>query len=52
MSSPDTARSRAADLSPEDRSRLGRRAQLLAGASVAYNGIEAVVAITAGLVAG
>lgn len=52
MSSPDTARSRAADLSPADRSRLGRRAQLLAGASVVYNGIEAVVAITAGLVAG
>lgn len=52
MSSPDTARSRAADLSPADRSRLGRRAQLLAGASVVYNGIEAVVAIAAGLVAG
>lgn len=39
-------------LSPADRARLGRRAQLLAGASVAYNGIEAVIAITAGLVAG
>lgn len=35
-----------------DRARLGRRAQLLAGASVAYNGIEAVVAIAAGVVAG
>ena len=35
-----------------DRARYGRRAQLLAGASVAYNGIEAVIAITAGLVAG
>lgn len=31
---------------------LGRRAQLLAAASVAYNVIEAVVAIAAGLVAG
>jgi divalent metal cation (Fe/Co/Zn/Cd) transporter len=36
----------------EEAARLGRRAQLLAGASVAYNGIEAVVAIAAGLVAG
>lgn len=35
-----------------ERTRLGRRAQLLAGASVAYNVIEAVVAVTAGLVAG
>ncbi|WP_435770194.1 cation transporter [Nocardioides sp. SYSU DS0651] len=42
----------ATDLSEAERSRLGRRAQLLAGASVAYNGIEAVVAIAAGLVAG
>lgn len=39
-------------LSTEDRARLGRRAQLLAGASVAYNIIEAVIAITAGVVAG
>lgn len=39
-------------LSPPDRERLGRRAKLLAGASVTYNVIEAVVAITAGLVAG
>jgi divalent metal cation (Fe/Co/Zn/Cd) transporter len=37
---------------PVRRRRLGRRAQLLAAASVAYNVIEAVVAITAGLVAG
>lgn len=37
---------------PELRRKLGRRAQLLAGASVTYNVIEAVVAITAGLVAG
>ena len=38
-----------------DRSRrrlLGRRAQLLAGASVSYNVIEAVVSIAAGVVAG
>ncbi|MGH3352005.1 MAG: cation diffusion facilitator family transporter [Nocardioides sp.] len=40
------------DLTPVDRKRLGRRAQLLAAASVAYNGLEAVIAITAGLVAG
>lgn len=37
---------------PERRRRLGRRAQLLAGASVAYNIIEAIVAVSAGLVAG
>lgn len=36
----------------ERRARLGRRAQLLAGASVAYNLVEAVIAISAGLVAG
>jgi divalent metal cation (Fe/Co/Zn/Cd) transporter len=35
-----------------DRERLGRRAQLLAGVSVAYNVLEAVVAVSAGLVAG
>lgn len=40
------------DLSAANKARLGRRAQLLAGASVTYNLIEAVVAITAGLVAG
>ncbi len=39
-------------LSADDRRRLGRRAQLLAGASVIYNLLEAVVAITAGAVAG
>jgi divalent metal cation (Fe/Co/Zn/Cd) transporter len=39
-------------LSEHDRRRLSRRAQLLAGVSVAYNVVEAVVAITAGLVAG
>jgi divalent metal cation (Fe/Co/Zn/Cd) transporter len=37
---------------PDQRRRLGRRAQLLAGASVAYNIVEAVVAVSAGLVAG
>nr|WP_218848998.1 cation transporter [Nocardioides perillae] len=31
---------------------MGRRAQLLAGASVAYNAVEAVVALTAGVAAG
>ena len=41
-----------AALDPAERSRLGRRAQLLAGASVAYNSAEAVIAITAGAVAG
>jgi divalent metal cation (Fe/Co/Zn/Cd) transporter len=39
-------------LSPPDRRRLGRRAQLLAGASIGYNLIEAAVAVTAGAVAG
>ena len=39
-------------LSSGNRERLGRRAQLLAAASVVYNGFEAVIAITAGLVAG
>src|SRR5688500_3339535 len=34
------------------RGRLGRRAQRLAAASVAYNVVEAAIAITAGLVAG
>ena len=37
---------------PTRRQQLGRRAQLLAGASVFYNMIEAVIAITAGLIAG
>ena len=39
-------------LDATERKRLGRRARLLAGASVSYNLIEAVIAITAGLVAG
>lgn len=37
---------------PADRARLGRRAQQLAALSVAYNAVEAVIAISAGLVAG
>jgi divalent metal cation (Fe/Co/Zn/Cd) transporter len=40
------------ELDAQERRRLGRRAQLLAGASVAYNAVEAVVAIAAGVVAG
>ena len=39
-------------LEATEKARLGRRAQLLAAASVSYNVIEAVIAITAGLVAG
>ncbi len=39
-------------LSVEDRHRLGQRARLLAAASVAYNLIEGVIAVTAGAVAG
>ncbi len=38
--------------SPTERARLGRRAQLLAGASVTYNLLEAAVAITTGTLAG
>lgn len=37
---------------PERRRQLSRRAQLLAGASVTYNLVEAVVAISAGIAAG
>ena len=39
-------------VSADERTRLGRRAQLLAAGSVTYNGIEAAVAIGAGTVAG
>ena len=39
-------------LTEEDRQLYGRRAQLLAGASVTYNVVEAAIAISAGLVAG
>jgi divalent metal cation (Fe/Co/Zn/Cd) transporter len=38
-------------LSTSEQRRLGRRAQLLAGASVTYNAVEAVIAIAAGLAA-
>jgi divalent metal cation (Fe/Co/Zn/Cd) transporter len=40
-----------ATLTSQERAVLGRRAQLLAGASVAYNSVEAVVAIAAGAAA-
>jgi hypothetical protein len=39
-------------LSVDDKTRLGRRAQLLAATAVTYNVIEAIIAITAGLAAG
>lgn len=39
-------------LPESDRARLGRRAKLLAGTSVAYNVVEAVIAVSAGLAAG
>jgi len=42
----------AAAVPADERARLGRRAQLLAATSVAYNGVEAVVALAAGVVAG
>jgi divalent metal cation (Fe/Co/Zn/Cd) transporter len=42
----------AAPLTAADRSRLGRRAQLLAAASVGYNVVEAIVAVSAGVFAG
>lgn len=41
-----------AELLPQDRQRLGRRARLLAAASVTYNVVEAVVAVLAGIAAG
>lgn len=37
---------------PAERTRLGRRARLLAGASVTYNALEAIIAVAAGLAAG
>jgi divalent metal cation (Fe/Co/Zn/Cd) transporter len=40
------------ELTAADRTRLGRRAQLLAGASVTYNVVEAVIAVVAGIAAG
>jgi len=50
MSTPTQVTAFAAD--PVRRRQLGRRAQLLAAASVGYNLLEALVAITAGIVAG
>lgn len=38
-------------LAPTERARLSRRAQLFAGLSVAYNGVEAVVALAAAVAA-
>ena len=38
-------------LTPHRRQTLGRRAQVLAGASVAYNAFEAIVAVSAGVAA-
>jgi divalent metal cation (Fe/Co/Zn/Cd) transporter len=52
MSTVHDHASAAAAVSPTDRARLGRRAQLLAGASVSYNLVEGVIAIAAGLLAG
>lgn len=42
----------AVELAADERARLGRRARLLAATSVSYNLVEAVVAITAGVVSG
>jgi divalent metal cation (Fe/Co/Zn/Cd) transporter len=42
----------AAAVTDADRARLGRRARLLAAASVVYNLIEAVIALSAGVLAG
>jgi divalent metal cation (Fe/Co/Zn/Cd) transporter len=39
-------------LTAAERTRLGRRAQLLAGASVTYNVVEAIIAVAAGVAAG
>lgn len=42
----------ALSLTPLERDQLGRRARLLATASVGYNVLEAVIAVTAGIAAG
>lgn len=53
LASPPTALRASSWISdPAQRRRLGRRAQLLAAASVTYNLLEAVVAVSAGLIAG
>src|SRR4029450_3856729 len=49
---PAATKTATPSLSVAQRRRLGRRAQLLAGVSVTYNLIEAVVAVAAGAVAG
>lgn len=51
MTAPSSSTA-AAKLSVADRSRLGRRAQLLAAVSVGYyNAVEAVIAVAAGAAA-
>lgn len=52
MTAVDGHEALAAAVSPAERDRLGRRARLLAAVSVGYNAVEAVVAVSAGLVAG
>ena len=52
LSSPAATVPSTPSSSAERGRQLGRRAQLLAGASVAYNLVEAAVAVSAGLVAG
>lgn len=49
---PLTASAPRSDAAHQRRARLSRRARLLAATSVAYNVVEAVVAVSAGLVAG
>jgi divalent metal cation (Fe/Co/Zn/Cd) transporter len=49
---PEPATPSAWTTDPEQRRLLSRRARLLAGASVSYNVVEAVIAISAGVVAG
>lgn len=48
----DATKTDASSSEGSDRRRLGRRAQLLAATSVVYNVVEAVIAITAGVLAG
>lgn len=50
--SAHTGTARTAPLTQRDRDLLGRRARFLATASVTYNVLEAVIAITAGIAAG
>jgi divalent metal cation (Fe/Co/Zn/Cd) transporter len=52
MTTSRTTASSPPALTAADRTRLGRRAQLLAAASVGYNALEAAVALAAGTVAG